>query len=85
MTVKPHIDLGVQRILTGNMRGITETLGQLSPVSEIGVAPDRTSLITDAGVNLHITHRLSLYTEYMGNYARNTSTNGFALGGVWRW
>lgn len=85
MTVTPHIDLGVQRILTGNARFITETLGQLAPVSEVGIAPDRTSLTTDVGVNLHIVHRLSLYTEYMGNYAGNISTTGLAMGGVWHW
>jgi autotransporter-associated beta strand protein len=85
MTVTPHIDFGVQRILTGNARFITETLGQLAPVSEVGIAPDRTSLTTDVGVNLHIVHRLSLYTEYLGNYAGNISTTGLAMGGVWRW
>ncbi|MDA8246936.1 autotransporter domain-containing protein [Acidithiobacillus sp.] len=85
MTVTPHVDLGVQRILTGNTRAITEALGQLAPVSEVGIAPDRTSLATDVGVDLHIIHRLSLYAEYLGNYAGNISTTGLAMGGVWRW
>jgi outer membrane autotransporter protein len=85
MTLIPHVDFAVQRILTGNARVITEALGQLAPVSEVGMAPDRTSLTTDVGVNLHIIHRLSLYTEYLGNYAGNISTTGLALGGVWRW
>ena len=85
MTVTPHLDIAIQRILTGNARSITETLGRLSPALESGVAPERTSVSTDLGVNLRVIHRVSLYTEYLGNYAGNFSDSGVAVGGIWRW
>ncbi|MHB8248414.1 MAG: autotransporter outer membrane beta-barrel domain-containing protein [Acidithiobacillus sp.] len=85
LTLTPYLDAAVQRNLSSNARSITETLGSLSPVTESGVAPDRTALVTSLGASLNITHRLSFYTEYREVFASNITNTGIAAGGVWRW
>ncbi len=85
MQIIPYADIAVQRNLDNNRRSIREALGNLQPVSETGVAPDKTALLTNVGTSIRIANSLSLYAEYEGCYAGNISSNGLAAGGVWRW
>ncbi|WP_176212087.1 autotransporter domain-containing protein, partial [Acidithiobacillus thiooxidans] len=85
MRIIPYADIAVQRNLDNNRRSISETLGDLQPVSEIGVAPDKTAFLTNVGTSIRIANSLSLYAEYEGCYAGNISSSGLAAGGVWRW
>lgn len=85
MLVTPYIDISVQRELDSNDRSITETLGNLRPVDEFGVAPDKTAFICNLGASASMTKNLSFYAEYEGSASGNIDNNGVAAGGVLKW